>query len=154
MNPEIITVHNIYKAIEDVGVQSYANRITQEMGGQYFYVEADLVDERPESDQDLSKPLQFIKEIELSDAYAEEGDPPPEKRWWKYRIWPIPLRLAWFIIDSLRVKSLAANIGNNPYEEPGEQAVYLTPGKELFGHKIERLTEIPAELMPVVVEKL
>ncbi|KKK83795.1 hypothetical protein LCGC14_2789830, partial [marine sediment metagenome] len=32
--------------------------------------------------------------------------------------------------------------------------VYLTPGKELFGKKIERLTEIPATLMPVVVEKL
>ena len=33
-------------------------------------------------------------------------------------------------------------------------AVYLTPGTEIFGHKVEKLMEIPAELKPVVVERL
>ncbi len=159
MNPEIITVHNIYDAIDDAGIQAYANRITQEMGGQYFYVEADLYDEKPESDQDLSKPVQFIKEIDVdttdyTDYEAGPDDPIIEKRWWKYRVWPIPLRLAWFLIDALKLKSSAINLGNTEYDEPGKQAVYLTPGKELFGKKIEKLTEVPAELMPVCVEKL
>ena len=158
MTPEIITVHNIYDSIEDVGIQSYANRITQEMGGQYFYIEADLVDEKPESDQDLSKPVQFIKEIEvdMTDYTFEPGpdDPIIEKRWWKYRVWPIPLRLAWFLISALKLKSSAMNLGLNEYEELGKQAVYLTPGKILFGKKIEKITEVPAELMPVCVEKL
>ena len=158
MTPQIITVYNIHDAIEDVGIQSYANTLVQEMGGQYFYVEADLYDEKPESDQDLSKPVQFIKEIEvdITDYTFEPGpdDPIIKKRWWKYRVWPIPLRLAWFLISALKLKSSAMNLGLNEYEELGKQAVYLTPGKVLFGKKIEKLTEIPATLVPVVVEKL
>ena len=151
MTPQIITVYDIHDAIEDVGVQSYANTLVQEMGGQYFYVEADLYDEKPESDQDLSKPFQFIKAVEAPRVFELDAI---VVQYWKYRVWPIPLRLAWFLISALKLKSSAINLGNTEYDEPGKQAVYLTPGKELFGKKIERLTEIPAELMPVVVEKL
>ena len=151
MNSEIITVHNIYDSIDDVGVQAYANRIIQEMGGQYFYVEADLYDEKPESDQDLSKPVQFIKAVEAPRVFELDA---MVVQYWKYRIWAVPLRLAWFIISALKLKASAMNLGLNEYEEPGKQTVYLTPGKEIFGTKIEKITEIPATLMPVVIEKL
>ena len=148
MNPEIITVHNIYNAIDDAGIQAYANRITQEMGGQYYYVEADLL-EKPDF-----KMGYFITSAPVSEASLEMGDPDPVQEYWQYKVWPIPLRLAWFCIDALKLKSSAMNLGLNEYEELGKQAVYLTPGKELFGKKIEKLTEVPAELMPVCVEKL
>lgn len=145
MHPQIITVHDIYKSIDDVGVQPYANTLCQDMGGDYYYVEADLL-ENPDY-----LPGYHIKEVEVSDD--EEDDPLPRKQYWQYRVWDVPLRLAWFVIDALKLKAQVSNIGHHEYDEV-RQAVYLTTGKEIFGHKVEKLTKIPAELRPVVVEKL
>ena len=154
MTPQIITVYNIHDAIEDAGIQSYVNTLVQEMGGQYFYVAAERYNEKPDA-----KAAYIIKEIIVC---CERDEHCPEtcsgcdldKRYWQYKVWPIPLRLAWFCIDALKLKSSAINLGNTEYDEPGKQAVYLTPGKILFGKKIEKITEIPANLMPVCVEKL
>jgi len=159
MRPEIITVHDIHKSIEDVGIQAYANTLVQEMGGGYFYVEADLLDENPNSSPEGEGPVfcpgatyvigggYTIEEVEHIGVFGGE------MRWWKYRVWPIPIRLAWFIIDALRVKSSAMHMGTNSYPEE-KQAVYLVPGTEIFEKEIEVLTEIPASLRPVVVDKL
>lgn len=154
MEPQIIIVHDIQKAIEDVGIKPYANTLVQEMGGQYYYVEAKQIDdsyiigtdyelyiekrEVLDTDKTLSDGSYGVKEIELR---------------YIYKVWSIPNSLAWFIIDCLKLKADAIRLGSNEYRE-GSQAVYLTAGKEIFGHKIEKLTEIPAELMPVVVERL
>ena len=38
---------------------------------------------------------------------------------------------------------------------PNEKVfVYLTPGTKIFGHEVTELTEIKAELRPVIVERL
>ena len=153
MTPQIITVYNIHDAIEDVGIQSYANTLVQEMGRQYFYVEVELLGCFEFTPTPADVPGYTIWEntnIDFDDPDWEEGC----REYYKYRVWPIPLRLAWFCIDALKLKSSAINLGDTEYDEPGKQAVYLTPGKELFGTKIDKLTEIPAELRPVGVEKL
>lgn len=140
MQPQIIIVHDIQKAIEDVGIKPYANTLVQEMGGQYYYVEAFI------SNEDKEGYLIYTQR-------ALDNNGKQCAIVWRYKVWLIPNSLAWFIIDCLKLKADAIRLGSNEYKE-GSQAVYLTPGKEIFGHKIERLTEIPAELMPVVVERL
>ena len=153
MQPQIIVVHDINKAIEDVGVMPYANTLVQEMGGQYFYVEADLVDEKDVMPPGYSYQVQHMESVP-EDHRDKIYDVKMKKDFhWRYKLWPIPNRLAWFIIDCLKLKTQAALLGSNEYPET-RQTVYITPGKELFGKKIEKLTEIPAELMPVVVERL
>ncbi len=74
----------------------------------------------------------------------------------QYRIYPIPLKVAYFIIETIRVAKTLNSLDFPPNSDlqHEEVKVYLTPGTELFGKKIEKLTEIPAELRPVVVEKL
>ena len=141
MHPQIITVPNINKAIEDVGIKPYANTLVQEMGGDYFYVEADYFNREPTQDAWPDLAYSWMPDRET-------------KGHWRFLVWPIPLPLAWFVIDALRLKAEAMNMGLNEGERRTGMAVYLTPGKELFGHKIKALTEIPAELGPVVVERL
>lgn len=152
MKPEIIIVHDIHKAIEDVGVMPYANTLVQEMGGGYFYVEADSYWE-----YNMPNPIPFgyrVVEQPQDDPRLLDKDGKTVKRLWVYRVRTVPNRLAWFIIDALRLKSQASFLGTGEHYEPGKQTVYLTKGTELFGHKVDQTTEIPAELGPVVVERL
>lgn len=126
MQPQVITVHDIYKAIEDVGVFPYANTIIQCMGGGYWFVDAEIV---------------------ADDKGGAQAD-------WKYQIHPIPLKLAHFIIETLRLKAQFGRLGVGDIDEPIKQTVYLTPRTKIFGHEVTELTEIPAEMGPVVVERL
>lgn len=147
MNPQIITVDSIQKSIEDIGVEPFANSLVQEMGGDYFYVEAELQTERPEPDSKLGEPVWHMAEFEIS------GETTSEKRWWLYRVWPVPIRLAWFVVDTLKLKGQIVDVGNHGYDE-GRQRVYIPAGVEIFGKKVKRLTKIPAEMRPIVVDKL
>lgn len=137
MHPQIIRVHDIHRAIEDVGINPYANTLVQEMGGEYFYVDAEVY---PTYEDVVKHHVHVLGRV--------DGD-----QWWGYTVHPIPERLAWFIVDCLRLKGQAISLGSNAYDD-SRTAIYLTPGKELFGHKVDKLTEIPAELLPVVVERL
>jgi len=121
----VITVHDIHKAIEDVGVFPYANTVVQDMGGEYWFVDAEII----------------------ADDKGGQAD-------WKYQVHPIPLKLAHFIIETLRLKAQFGRLGVGDIDEPVKQAVYLTPGTEIFNHKVTELTEVPATLRPVVVERL
>jgi len=126
MHPQVITVHDIHQAIEDVGVFPYANTVIQCMGGGYWFVDAEIVDD---------------------DKGGGQAD-------WKYQVHPVPLKLAHFIIETLRLKAQFGRLGVGDIDEPVKQAVYLTPGTKIFGHEVTELTEIKAELRPVIVERL
>jgi len=95
------------------------------MGGEYWFVAAEIV----------------------ADDKGGQAD-------WKYRVHPVPLKLAHFIIETLRLKAQFGRLGVGDIDEPAKQAVYLTKGTKIFGHEITELTEIKAELRPVVVERL
>jgi hypothetical protein len=175
MQAQVIIVHDIQKAIEDVGIKPYANTLVQEMGGNYYYIEVDINPDDigiwgplPGYEQTNWAPgraargndwwnTQYVKNPEYfdgcNDTLNEDEDIILEYVMWCYRKIKIPNSLAWFIIDCLKLKADAIRLGSTEYKEVS-QAVYLTPGKEIFGHKVEKLTEIPAELMPVVVERL
>lgn len=183
MRPEIITVHDIRQAIDHAGVEPYANTLVQEMGGNFWFVEAALFTSMPESsDEEIiqEKVLSFgtlnekhdpvlgdilpklkafyFEEDTPGHRYMEEidfsDDTGSEKRWWKYRIFPVPLRLAYFIVEVLRLKAQFSRLGVGDIDEPVKRVVCLIPGTKIFGHEITELTEIPAELRPIVVEKL
>jgi len=126
MQPQVITVHDIHKSIEDVGVYPYANTLVQDMGGEYWFVDAEII---------------------ADDKGGAQAD-------WKYQIHHIPLKLAHFIIETLRLKAQFGRLGVGDIDEPVKQTVYLTPGTKIFGREVTELTEIPAKLRPVVVERL
>ena len=158
MNPELIIVHDINKAIKDLGIWAYADRIVQEMGGDYYFVDVEIFDELFDLST-MQEKWHNVEKItqhrELESTYPDGTQKQePYNIYMYYRITKIPLKIAWFIIDALRLKSQAMGLGETQGEPKRKQAVYLTPGKELFGHKVKTLTEIPAELRPVVVEKI
>lgn len=146
MMPQLITVHDIHAAIADVGVFPYQNTLVQEMGGEFWFVETKLVEGED------TKPIRLagLK----SSGWGVEPHSFDKTVWFAWKVHPVPLRLAWFVIDALRLKSEAMQLGTTSGDKPVKQAVYLTPGKEFMGVKIEKRTEVPAELRPVVVERL
>lgn len=153
MMPQLITVHDIHAAIDDVGVFPYQNTLVQEVGGDFYFVSFEDVGYFEHSPEPRC-PEEFFYE-DCDDKQLGEGNCDfLGSRHYACRIWPVPLRLAWFVIDALRLKSDAMSLGTAEGDKPCKQAVYLTPGKEFMGQKITRRTEVPAELGPVVVEKL
>ena len=138
MQPQVITVHDIHKSIEDVGVYPYANTLVQDMGGEYWFVDAELINRK----------ITPLDEGYYYDSLLSK------KNVWKYKIHPVPLKLAHFIIETLRLKAQFGRLGVGDIDEPVKQTVYLTPGTKIFGREVTELTEIPAKLRPVVVERL
>lgn len=147
MNPEIITVHDVQAAIEHASILPYANRIIQGMGGDYFFVDAtEITQEDVESFE--GRGWDIKKTTLESGGYFDFV-------LIAYKILPVPLKVAHFIISVMKgVSGLLQIDFDGPAEETGHLAVYLLPGTEIFGHKVEKVTEIPAEMRPVVVEKL
>lgn len=151
MHPQIITVDDIHGAIKDVGIKSYADRLIQDMAGNYFYVE---VEEAPDI---KARPGWLLIGQDTRPTDVDCMTYEAVLTYYRYRVVEIPKQLAFFVIDTLKLKAQVMEIGTGDYSDGfhgGKNSVYLTPGKELFGHKIERLTEIPAQLRPVVVERL
>jgi len=142
MQPRVITVHDIHKAIEDVGVSPYANTLVQDMGGEYWFVDADELIEAPSLSENYE-----VRRIEIPD------DTGVKVRFWRYRVVNISLKLAHFIVEVLRLKAQFGRLGVGDIDEPVRQCVYLTPGTKILGREITEWTEIPAKLGPVVVER-
>ncbi len=155
MQPQIITVHDIQEAIEDVGIVPYANTIVQELGGGYFFVDAEEIEDSINVIQ-MWALEGWATDCHTTTEIDENGDVVKIPTYYRYKVHPIPNKIAYFIIQALQLKSRMAQLGIPPASEiyEGSQAVYLTPGTEIFGHKVEELTEIKAELRPVVVERL
>lgn len=148
MIPQLIVVHDIRDA---VGVPGLMNILLQEMGGQYFFIEGNQygLEEAPAPKNGFS-----IYSAEVEEWDDDAMDIIKKILHWQYRIWQIPLKLAYFIIETLRLKAQFSRLGAGDIDEPVKQVVYLLPGTKIFGHEITDLTEIPAELRPVIVEKL
>ena len=148
MQPQIITVHDIHAAIKDVGILPYANTVVRDMAGQYYFVDTETIDN---PGKDLFSGLSGWEIVGLLPE-SDDG----KVVYMKYRVSSIPLKIAHFIIQAMRLKSQAMNLHIPPVKDEDREsmAVYLTPGKEFMGNKVEKLTEIPAELLPVTVERL
>jgi hypothetical protein len=151
MQPQVIIVHDIQKSIEDVGITPYANTLVQDMGGAYWYVEVKgYFDDYPKKD-DLGDGCRICVEKYID--YADDPEGEEVTSYCLYRIVEVPLRLAYFVIDALRLKAQALLLGSTS-RSPESQSVYILPGTKIFGHTVDKLTEIPAELRPVVVKRL
>lgn len=167
MKPEIIRVHDIHASIKDVGIQYYADRLIQDMAGEYFYVEVepyDTPEAKPGNGHDCWEMTSQIVEQLNDDCDGYEC----KEVFYKYRTVPVPLRLAWYIIDTLRLKAQIAQLGSGEYSGPhgGQVKVYLPPYaavpestrlalREFFYQgKTDKVVEIPGEMRPVIVEKL
>ena len=154
MRPQVITVHNIHDAINTAGVEPYANTLVQDMGGGYYFVDAYFNEGPPVNDGSYVFGI-TRKTFGIDDFYPDgtQKTEEIEERWF-YKIIPVPLKLAYFIIETLRLKAQFTRLGVGNIDEPVKQAVYMLPGSTIFGQAIETLTEIPAEMRPVVVERL
>ena len=146
MTPQVIIVHNIQESINDVGILPYCNTLVQEMSGEYWFVDSEELGPHEE----CPIPICADYVIYQTPYHGKDGF----SSYWKYRVHPVPLKLAHFIIETLRLKAQFGRLGVGDIDEPVKQAVYLLPGTKIFGHEVTELTEIKAELRPVVVERL
>ena len=154
MESIIVRAHSIDDAISAAGVQYCGNKLIQLMGGGYYYVEYEYVGAGEPVDVcvwNISKE-DFWSSFDDDDNILDE--PIKKTVFFKYKIHSVPLRLAYFIIETLRLKAQVGRLGIGNIDEPVKQAVYLLPGTKFFGREITELTEIPAEIGPVVVDRL
>lgn len=147
MNPQILKVHDIHASIKDIGLDHYGDRMVQDMAGNYFYVEIEpynTLESHPGVGWDMAA-VEYARSPGCDCA-----------TYYRYRIVPVPLRLAWFVIDCLKLKSMVMETGYSEHDGPngGKVSVYLTPGTEFMGKTVDKLTEIPANVGPVVLERL
>lgn len=153
MIPQLLTVSDVHKAIDDMGVLPYRDALVRDWAGDYWFIDCETIDndmvERFEAEGWTCEPHQYDpgEDCKNLDDYFHIA----------YQVRLIPLRIAYFIISALSIKSqmnqltvpMDENIRNGR-----KQAVYLPAGAEFMGQRIDKLTEIPAELRPLVVESL
>jgi len=155
MHPEILRVHDIHASIKDVGLEYYTDRLIQDMMGNYFYVEANYL---KEGDVVPEHWCLYIKIVDDNDsAIWVDEEPDYREMKYAYRVVNIPAQLAYFVIDCLKLKSMIMNAGRSDYgngPHSGQLKVIIPAGKKLFGKKLKVAKEIPAELGPVVIERL
>ena len=152
METLIVRAYTGEDAIKSAGVQFCGKKLIQLMAGPYFYIEYHQLD-----DDETAEPGWGVSSEKFYSMFDEDDNILAEEREYtidfKYKIYEVPLPLAWFVIDALRLKSQISMLGEHSY--PNEKvSVYLTPGAKIFGHKVTELTEIKAELRPVIVERL
>lgn len=176
MQPEIIKVADIhglsgedqiYAAVGPDGLSAYRDRLIQDANGDYYYLDIHEIGSVDYEDMDAecqetemcwlgsiahAEGLAVACEEFLDDVYENIET----KIFYKYKAVKIPLRLAWYIIDTLRVKSKIMNMGSGDYGGPhgGEVEIYLPPGTNFTCSENEHPVPIPAKLRPVIVEKL
>ena len=152
METLIVKSYSVENAIESAGVEFCSHKLLQVMAGDYYYIECKRIPKDcPVSDG-------WLHRTEVYESYDDEDGYPLDKPmkyevYFEYKVYPVSLRLAWFIIDCLKLKSQAVNLGSNTYSEE-KLAIYLSPGVKFMGKKIKKLTKIPAEIRPIVVEEL
>jgi hypothetical protein len=101
MQQQIIKVDDIEKSIREAGLQYYVDRLIQNGLGDYFYVEHRLVDDKP-----------FGVEWNTALVERQGSMPGDEQDLVRYRILPVPIDIAWFVIDALRLQSQVLCVGN------------------------------------------
>lgn len=154
MISEIVIVEDIEASIKDVGILPYANKVVQNMGGDYFFVDA----EGPFNNKRQEGNGSWITYYHPDTLREIEGREDDESYWdwWQYKIIPLPRKIAYFIIEASRISKQFSDLGFPPNDHLGQETieVYLPRGVEFMGQVTKRVTKIPAKIRPVVVEKI
>lgn len=147
MHPQIIKVDDIHQSIKDVGLEYYADRLIQDDIGDYYYIDATL------DDKIISRMHREIDDYWTEIIIGHKNEP-PLKAW--YRVISIPYKVAWFIIDALKLQQQILGIGTGEYEglHGGRISVFIPPNTEFKCEKSDKPTEIPAKLGRIIVEDL
>lgn len=137
---QIIQVFDVAEAIKENGVQNYIHRLVQDSLGDYFYVDYKTMPEKPEGEGLL------LEKIVVSDGSGAE-----ELGWILYEITKIPRDIAFYIIDTMKLKSQIMEIGQGARSGDGAHG-----GTRRFyvwnDGKIRQISE--DEVRVVVVEDL
>ncbi len=139
MLKEIIIVDSISKAIKNVGIEQLDGLILQEMGGQYFFIDVD---------KDCTHVKEYAEElakcVDCEEAYcilkADEGCPQGWLKTPKIQCYyechkcvhPLPLKIAYFIMQAMRMQKSAFDLTIPPSQEGVEESLghYLRIPKE------------------------
>jgi len=108
MKRAIIKVEDVESAIIAMGVEPYVDRLVQDRFGNYYWVECERCDELPDV-----RPPWFVS---IKKCEKETSDEPDSFYILKYMIHKIPIGIAHFIIDALRLQSQVIGIGNGKYD--------------------------------------
>ena len=98
-----------------MGITYYNNQIIQELGGQYFFIDVNEECEKVKSfknDDSCEKCPNFEQDVEICDKCIEApriacGD-------CSKCIKPLPLKIAWFIIQAIRLQRQAYSLSIPP----------------------------------------
>ena len=119
MLKEILIVDNLQESIKQWGIQFFHNQLVQEMAGQYCFVDVD-----PECEK-----------TNCNDCHK--------------CLHPIPLKIAYFIIQARRMQLEALKLiippKNDDIKEP-ELISYIPGGMKFRGKTNKKVQIIPAEL--------
>lgn len=114
MRQQIIKVNDIEKSIREVGLKYYVDRLLQDELGDYYWVETKAVEsEHGPYDQGWTP----YKEVVIGPAAIGDLEDMESTYFYQYRVAPIPLAIAWFIIDALKLQSDVMGIGTGSYDE-------------------------------------
>uniref|UniRef100_A0A6M3XJ78 Uncharacterized protein n=1 Tax=viral metagenome TaxID=1070528 RepID=A0A6M3XJ78_9ZZZZ len=132
MLKEILIVDNLQESIRQWGIQFFHNQIIQELAGGYFFVDVECFKMLPEKQKnDCGKCSNCIH--------------------------PIPLKIAYFVIQARRMQLDMFKLTIPPYNDEireSELVSYIPGGVRFRGKVLKKAQIIPAELGVVHVQEI
>jgi hypothetical protein len=130
MQPQILKVDDIGKAIQENGLKYYVDRILQDSIGDYWWVEYHCAD--PDEKCDTSFDSGWHNVSIKKESQDEHGSTIFVSEWWKYRVVQIPRDVAWFCIDAIKLQTQVMNIGRHGYGQHGGDVKWYIKGDDGF----------------------
>ena len=130
MQPQILKVEDPLQSVKEHGILPFLDHLLQDMAGNYYFLDSHRID--------LDKSPGDEWEISEDCVGVSEEDDLPVIVYHAFKVMPIPVKLAWFCIDALRLKSQVMGIGDGEYDGPhgGDLHCYV-PDKEGTLRKVE-----------------
>lgn len=126
MLKEILIVDSIAEFIRYAPMQAYNNQVFQEQGGGYFFIE--MNEECPAVQEVYRK----LAEDEIEEGYMDIVRPCVDCTDCTQCIHPLPLKIAYFIMQAMRMQRQAFDLAIPPSQDGVEEALghYLGIPKE------------------------
>ena len=109
---QVIQVESVYGAVKDQGVLFYADMVIQEQAGGYFFIDVDMKCPRVIAAVTNMKDCDECEEenIGIDDCEECQGRAKPKCGYCIDCIKPIPVKIAYFIIQAINLQNQAMAI--------------------------------------------
>lgn len=116
MQPQVLQVQDIHRAIKENGISNYLDCLLQNSYGDYYFVEY----YRDIDNGDGIKIADGWHDVPISPGDGDDEEFSPKVcEYIVFRPVFVPTQLAYFVIDALRLRSQVMNIGTGSYDSDG-----------------------------------